>query len=117
MTNTDIITKTLTNMRKQNVKNFVYDEKECLKKLEGYGKRFGFSEPYDYSEIYSFINNNAIALLLMKDPNKQNIHEDVVFNYLKDIFPNFKNLPKNSKSIINGEVLDYNKTRHSKTKT
>lgn len=112
----DFITKKLIETRIQNLKDFDIDDPHVKNKLNGIGERYGFSTPFDHYEILKFVSNNAIALLFVKDANKQNKHETWVFELLAKHLK-IEQLNKKSKSLINGDIVPFDNKSNNSAKT
>lgn len=112
----DFITKKLIETRLENLKEFDINDKHVKIKLDGIGERYGFPTPFNHYEILKFVSNNAMALLFVKDANKQNKHELWVFELLANHLK-IEQLNKKSKSLINGDIVPFDNKSNNSAKT
>jgi len=112
----DFITRKLIDTRLDNLNNFNINDEHVKIKLDGIGERYGFPLPYNHFDILKFVSNNAIALLFVKDANKQNKHEYWVFELLSQ-YLTIEQLSKKSKSLINGDIVPFDNKSNNSAKT
>ena len=89
-------------------------------KINNFSEKFGF----DSERVrYEIANNEIVAALFAKNPNKQNFYEKTAADYISRLsgVKSFKNLGNNKKGLVEGGVYSQKKLKkiggHSEVKT
>ena len=116
--------KEIKKKRLENIKIFkdalnnLNENKNIEEKLLNWCERYD----YDFNELISKLNKSDDILVIgqfAKDPGKQNMHEDMAFEYLQKlpVISNQIHLPKgkNAKFVVNGKITDNKGTANIKS--
>lgn len=116
--------KEIKKQRKENIKIFkqklknIDENKDIKEKLLNWCDRFD----YDFNDLIKKLKKSNDILLIgqfAKDPSKQNIHEEMSFNYLKQlpVISSQRHLTKgkNAKFIVSGKIANNKGTTNVKS--
>ncbi len=109
----------ISGLNRKNVEDFQFDENLVMCKIQGYSTKYGIP----LEDTLDWIIQNNFSILFAKDALKQNKTEKLSVNIIKPLLEevfdhvSFEVLGKSSKVVVEGIVLDYDKSILTRCKT